>query len=114
MVSWGRTPPAGGESAAFQDAAGQLGQGVGAALGAVAVVLGAGGAGQGFQGGQEGGAGLGVQQPIHGDHAIQGGGGPQAAPLLLPLEAFVAAVGVGDLAQIGDRLAQPGWVQPAG
>ena len=81
----GADPTGLGEPAALQAAAGQLGQGIGAALAAAAGVLGVGGAGQRLQRGQQGLAGLGLQQPVDGDHALPGRGQPQPSPLLAPL-----------------------------
>ena len=52
-----------GEPAAFQGAAGQLGQGVGVALAAAAGVVGVGRAGQGLQGGQQGRPASGSSSP---------------------------------------------------
>jgi hypothetical protein len=89
-------PSARGQPPAFQGPAGQLGQGIGAALTAAAVILGVGRAGQGFQGGQQAPAGLGLQQPIDGDHARPGRGQPQP-PTTMPQLGLVAfAVGIGD------------------
>ena len=48
--SWGRTPPVWGSWPALQGAAGQLGQGIGAALATAAVVVGAGWGGPGAPG----------------------------------------------------------------
>ena len=62
-----------GQPATLQGAAGQLAQGIGPPLAAVANVVGVGRAGQGFQGGQQGLAGFGLQQAIDRDHAVQGG-----------------------------------------
>ena len=50
-----------GQLTGLQVAAGQLDQGISAALGAAAVIVGVGGAGQGVQGGQQGLAGRGLQ-----------------------------------------------------
>jgi hypothetical protein len=110
----GPHPTALGELAALEVAAGQLGQRVGVALAAAAGVVGVGGAGQGFQRGQQGLAGFGVQQPAQCDHALPGGGHPQAPLLVAPFGLVLGAVGVGDQPQMGDGLAQPGWVQPPG
>jgi hypothetical protein len=67
--SWGRTPPV-GQLAALQGPAGQLGQGVGAALVPAARIIGAVRAGQRLQGRQQDLAGLGLQQSLQGDHAL--------------------------------------------
>src|SRR5919108_2801806 len=56
-------PAAAGQPATLQGPAGQFGERVGAALGAAAVILGAGGAGQRLQGGQQGLAGFGSSRP---------------------------------------------------
>ena len=75
-----RADPTGlGQPPTLQAAAGQLGQGISVALAAAAGVVGVGRAGQRFQGGQQGLAGLGFQQPIDGDHALEGRGQPQPA-----------------------------------
>jgi hypothetical protein len=74
----GPDPPAWGSRPALKGPAGQLGQGISPALAAAAGIVGAGRAGQGFQGGQQALAGLGLQQPIQGHHALQGRGRPQA------------------------------------
>jgi len=68
----GPDPTGLGEPAPFQGVAGQLGQGVSVALAAAAAVVGVGWAGQGLQGRQEGLAGLGLQQPIHCHHPLEG------------------------------------------
>jgi hypothetical protein len=78
------------------------------------MVGGAGRVGQRLQGGQHRLAGLGLQQPVKGDHPLDGGRQPQAPLLVLPLGAALGGVGVGDPAQVGDDPAQPGWVQPSG
>jgi hypothetical protein len=107
--------PAGlGEAPALQVAAGQLGQGIGPALAAAAFVAGVGRAGQGLQRRQQGLAGLGVQQPVEGDHALDGGRQPQAALLVLPLDPVLGGVGVGDQPQMGDGPPQPWRVQAPG
>jgi hypothetical protein len=68
-----RTDPAAvGQPAALQGAASQLDQRIRAPLRPAAVIVGGGGAGQGFQGGQQGLAGLGFQQPVDGHHPRQG------------------------------------------
>jgi hypothetical protein len=103
-VSGGRTPARLRQPPALQRAAGQFGEGVGAPLGGARLLRSA-GAGEWFQGGAQGLAGLGVQQPVHGDHAVDGGGHPQAALLVLALRAGVGGVGVGDLTQVPDDLA---------
>ena len=101
-----------GELAGFQVAAGQLTQGIGPPLVAGAVVVGVGGAGQRFQGGQQDLAGLGLQQPLDRDHALKGGSPPQPPPLVAPLGLGVGALGVDSRAQMGDDPAQPGRVKP--
>jgi hypothetical protein len=83
-------------------------------LAAAAVVLGAGRAGQGFQGRQQGLAGLGVQEPAEGDHAVQGGGQPQAALLVASFGQGGGGVGVGDQPQMRDHSAEVGWVEVVG
>jgi hypothetical protein len=93
-----------GQPPAFQGPAGQLGQGIGAALTAAAVILGVGRAGQGFQGGQQALAGLGLQQPIDGDHARPGRGQPQPASAMAALGLVGCAVGVGDQSQVPEDL----------
>jgi hypothetical protein len=93
-------------------AAGQFGQRVGVALGGAAVVVSGAGAGQGFQRGQQGLAGLGIQQPIDGDHARQGRGNPQPPTVVPPQGPLVGGIRVGHLTEMADHLAQPGWVQP--
>ena len=113
-LSWGRTPPVWGSRPPSRAAAGQFGQGIGVALGAAAGVVGVGRAGQRLQGGQEGLAGLGLQQPIHRDHAFEGGGQPQPPAVMTSLPVTVGAVGVGDLEQVAEEPPQPGWVQPSG
>jgi hypothetical protein len=81
-------------------------------LGGGAVVVGGAGPRQGFQGGQQGLAGLGVQQPVDGDHAVQGRRQPQPPAVVAPQRLLVGGIRVGDLAEVTDDLAQPGWVQP--
>jgi hypothetical protein len=103
-----------GELAGFQGAAGRLGEGIRAALATRAGVVGAAGAGQGFQRRQQRLAGLRVQQPVDGDHALPGRSHPQAALLIAPLGVGAGAVGVGDQPQVGDGPPQPGRVQPPG
>jgi len=110
----GPDPTSLGEAAALQLTAGQLGQGIGGALAAAAVVLGAVGAGQGFQGGQQGLAGLGLQQPVDDHHALEGGGQPHPPILMAPLGAVALALWVGHQPQMPQEPPQPGWVQPPG
>ena len=110
-----RADPTGlGQPTGLQGAAGQLGQGVGVALGAAAGVVGVGRAGQRFQGGQEGLAGLRFQQPIHRHHAFEGWGQPQPPAGMTPLSVTVGAVGVSDLEQMAQEPPQPTWVEPPG
>src|SRR5215207_1284570 len=71
-IQLGADPAGLGELACLQVAAGQLGQGVGAALVAAAGIVGGGRAGQGVQGRGQGLAGLRLQQPLEGDHAVHG------------------------------------------
>jgi hypothetical protein len=85
-----------GESPALQVAAGQLGQGIGPALAAVAGVLSAGGAGQGFQGGQQRLAGLRLEESLEGDHAFEGRGQPEPATAVALLGPVLLAVRVSD------------------
>jgi hypothetical protein len=68
----GPDPTGPGEPAPLQAPPGQLTQGVGVALAAASGVVAGGRAGQGLQGGQEGLAGLGLQQPVDGDQAVPG------------------------------------------
>jgi hypothetical protein len=103
-----------GELTTLEGAAGHLDQGIGPALIAAAVILGTGRAGQRLQGGQQEVAGLGLQQPLEGDHALQGRGQPQAPPPMASLGLAGGGVGVDHLPQMGHRLAQPGWVQATG
>jgi len=103
-----------GQPATLQGPAGQLGQGVRGPLATKAGVVGALGAGQRFQGGQHRVASLGLQQPIHRHHAVKGRRQPQPPALMAPLGRLVGTLGVNDLAQVGDGLAQPRWVQLAG
>ena len=70
--SWGRTPPVWGSRPPSKAAPGQLPPGVGLASATTTAIVGGGRAGQGFQGGQQGLAGLGLQQPVQGDHAVPG------------------------------------------
>src|SRR5215207_377836 len=107
--------PAGlGQLTCLQGAPGELGEGVGAALGATALILGVGWSGQGVQGGQQGLAGLGLQQPLQGDHALPGRGHPHPALLVASLGLAVSTLGVDGIAQVSDDPPQPGWVQAAG
>jgi hypothetical protein len=69
----GPHPTSLGEPPALQLTAGQLGEGIGGPLATAAVILGAGRAGQGLQGGQQHLAGLSLQQPIDGHHALEAG-----------------------------------------
>ena len=107
--------PAGlGQPTTLQGPAGQFGQGISPALTATAGILGAGRAGQGLQGGQQGLAGLGLQQPIDGHHALQGGGQPQSSPLVAVFGMAGGALGVGDQLEVADDPPEPARIQPAG
>jgi hypothetical protein len=53
-------------------------------------------------------AGLRVQQPAEGDHALPGGRQPQPPLLLAAFGVVLGAVGVGDPPQMGNRPPQPG------
>jgi hypothetical protein len=81
-------------------------------LGGGPLVLDGGGAGQRFQRGQQGLTGLRVQQPVDCHHALEGGGDPQPAALVPTLGAGISSIGVGDLDQVVDHLAQRWRVQP--
>jgi hypothetical protein len=70
--------------------------------------------GEGFQGGQQGLAGFGVQLPLEGDHALKGRGDPQAATAMALFGSVVLAVGVGDPPQMTQGPPQLGWVQLSG
>jgi hypothetical protein len=110
----GPDPTSAGELAAFELAAGQLGQGIGPPLATSAVIVAVGWAGQGFQGGQQDLAGFGLQEPVHRDQVVQGGREPQAALLVASLGPVGFVVGVGDQPQMPQDLPQPGWVEPPG
>jgi len=58
------------------------------------------GAGQRFQGGQQGLAGLGFQQPIHCHHPLEGRGQPEPPAGMTLLGVVILAVGVGDQPQM--------------
>jgi hypothetical protein len=103
-----------GQPTGLQGPAGQLRQGISVALAATAGVTGVGRAGQRLQGGQQALAGLGLQQPIHGHHALKGRGQPQAPPLVTPLPLPIRAVRVGDLEQAAQEPPQPTRVQLPG
>ena len=103
-----------GKLAGFEGAAGEFGEGVGGALAAAAAIVVVGGAGQGFQGGQDGLAGFGFQEPVDGDHPLEGRGQPQPPPPMPPLGLGFGAVRVGDQAQVAQDPSQPGRVQPLG
>jgi hypothetical protein len=75
-------------------------------------VAGVGRAGQRLQGGQHGVAGLGLQEPVDRDHAVQGRGQPQAPAGMTTLSLGVGPVGVGHLEQVPDGLTQPRRVHP--
>jgi hypothetical protein len=104
----GPDPTTLGQVAALQGAAGQLAQGISPALAAAARVAGTGGAGQRLQGRQQALTGLGFQQAIHCDHAVQGGGQPEAPPLVALLGLAGGGVGVGHQPPVGDDPSQPG------
>jgi hypothetical protein len=103
-----------GELAALQVAAGQLTEGISAALVTATLVLGAVGAGQRLQGGQDDVAGLGLQQPLEGDHARKGRGQPPSPPPMAALAVAVGAVGIGDLLQMAKHPPQPRWIHAPG
>jgi hypothetical protein len=65
-----------GQLAALQGPPGELGQGIGAALVAAALIAGIGRAGQGLQGRQHDLAGFGFEQSLERDHALEGWGPP--------------------------------------
>jgi hypothetical protein len=83
-------------------------------LGGAAGIVGAGGPGQGDQGGADGLAGLGVQQPVHGDHAVVGGRQPQPPPLQAHPGTVLGGVGVEHAAQVGGEPAQAPRIKPPG
>jgi hypothetical protein len=51
-----------------------------------------------------------VQQAVDGDHARKGGGHPQPVAVVASQGLLLSSSGVGDLDQVPDDLAQPGWV----
>jgi hypothetical protein len=110
----GSDPAGVGELAAFQRAAGQLEQRIGAPLRPTALVLGGAGASQRLQRRQQRLSRLGLQQPIHRHHALDRRRHPQAAPLVLPAHPHVGGLRVGHVAQVGDYPAQPRRVEPTG
>jgi hypothetical protein len=97
----GADPAALGQLPTRQGAAGQLDQGIGAALITAALIVGA-GAGQGVQGRGQELAGLGLQQPLEGDHAVQGRSHPQPPPPMALLGLASGALGVGGLEQVAN------------
>ena len=103
-----------GQPAGFQVAAGQLGQGISPALATTAGVVGVGRAGQRLQGGQHDLAGLGLQQSLQGDHALQGGRHPQPPAQVLPLGLALGTLGVSGRQEMAHDPPQPGRVQPPG
>ena len=113
-LSCGPDPTGLGQPTTLQGAAGQLSQRIRLALGAAPGIGGVGRAGQRFQGGQQGLAGLRPQQPIDGDHALEGRGQPQPAAGMAALPFAVGAIGVGHLEQMPEEPPQPTWVQLPG
>jgi hypothetical protein len=81
----GPDPTGLGQPSCFQGAAGQLSQRIRATLGPAAGVVGIMRAGQGLQGGEDGLAGFGFQEPVDGDHALPGWGQPPAPAAVAPL-----------------------------
>ena len=96
----------------LQVAAGQLGEGIGPALITTPGVGGVGGAGQRLQRGQHDLAGLRLQQPLEGDHPLQGGGQPQPPATMAPLGLALGTLGVGGRQEMAQDPPQPGRVQP--
>ena len=113
-VSWGRTPPVWGSWPASRLRRANSARASARRWSPVRSSSASAGRAKRFQGGQQGLAGLGLQQPVDGDHALKGGGQPQPPPLVAPLGLGVGALGVGDQPQMGDDPAQPGRVQPPG
>jgi hypothetical protein len=100
MLMWGRAPLVSGSRSVSRGAAGEFGEGVGAALRGGPVVVGAGGFGQGVDGGQHGLAGLGVQQPVDAEHPGPGGRHVQAAAVVAAFALLVLPLGVQRVAQV--------------
>jgi hypothetical protein len=94
--------------ACFQAPAGQLSQSISPALATAAGIRSILRAGQRLQCRQQGLAGFGLQQPVHGHHALPGRGQPQAAPLVTPLAVVVSPLRVGDLLQVAQDPPQSG------
>src|SRR5215213_6635762 len=113
-LSWGRTPPALGSWPPSR-----LRRASSVRASAVRwlperVSFGVSWAGQGIQGGEQGLAGFGVELAADSDHVIQGRGDPDPAPFVAALGLTIGAVRVSDIAQVGDRPPELGWVQPPG
>jgi hypothetical protein len=76
----GADPTRPGQPTGLQGPAGHLGQGIGPPLAAAAVIGGPGRPSQRLQRDQQALAGFGFQQPVQGDHTLQGRPQPQAPP----------------------------------
>ena len=59
-------------------------------------------------------ASLGLQEAVHRDHVVQGGGQPKASLLVAAFGPAGRGVGVGDSAKVGDHLSQAWRIQAAG
>ena len=101
-----------GQPPALQRPAGQLRQRISSPLATGARVVGVGWASQRLQGRQEYVSGFRVQQPPDRHHSLPGRRQPQPTPLVTARGGPVGPVRVGDLAQMGDGLAQPRRVHP--
>ena len=103
-----------GQSPALEGAAGQLGEGVGVPLASFAGVAGVSRASQRLQRRHDDLASLGLQQPVNGDHALEGRGQPQPPPLVIAFGLGIGTIRIGHQQQMSDRATQLGRVQAAG